>query len=128
MEKWKDQKGSITLFVLISMLFFVLFLTGMFMISSNQEKTGLEETGRIKEIYEKDVNRIDDVYADLAKETSPNEPAMAEGMSAIIFNQDTGEISTPAAQSQWYNYANQEWANAVTEDRKHVGMDTKICL
>lgn len=59
----KNKKGSITLFVLVSMLFFVLFLAGMYMLSSSKEQTGISETSRIKEIYEKDVNNIDDVYA-----------------------------------------------------------------
>jgi uncharacterized protein YpmB len=65
MKKIKEEKGSITLFVLVSMLFFVLFLTGVYMISSSGEQAELGETTRIKEIYEKDLNRIDDVYQTL---------------------------------------------------------------
>lgn len=33
MGKLRNEKGSITLFVLISMLFFVLFLAGMYMLN-----------------------------------------------------------------------------------------------
>ncbi len=62
MIKLKENKGAITLFVLVSMLFFVLFLTGMYMIMSNKEIANSAETLRIKEIYEKDLNRLDDVY------------------------------------------------------------------
>ena len=56
------EKGSVTLFVLVSMLFFVLFLTGMYLLSASREQTNYTETAKIKEIYEKDVNRVDDVY------------------------------------------------------------------
>jgi uncharacterized protein YpmB len=69
MKKIKEEKGSITLFVLVSMLFFVLFLTGVYMISSSGEQAELGETTRIKEIYEKDLNRIDDVYQTLTSTT-----------------------------------------------------------
>lgn len=36
MEKLKQEKGSITLFVLISMLFFVLFLSGIYMLNARK--------------------------------------------------------------------------------------------
>ena len=63
MKRLKEEKGSITLFVLVSMLFFVLFLAGIYMLSNAKEQTGISETGKIKQIYEKDVNNIADVYA-----------------------------------------------------------------
>lgn len=36
MNKLKQEKGSITVFVLISMLFFVLFLAGMYMLNARK--------------------------------------------------------------------------------------------
>lgn len=65
MDLLKQEKGSITLFVVISMLFFVMFLTGMYMLSATAEKGVIEEQARIKEIYEQGVNDIDNVYATL---------------------------------------------------------------
>lgn len=65
MKQLKEEKGSITLFVLVSMLFFVLILTGAYMLSSLGQQTGISETAKIKEIYEKDMNQIDDIYATL---------------------------------------------------------------
>ena len=47
MRKIREEKGSITLFVLVSMLFFVLVLAGMYMIGSAKEQTGISETLRI---------------------------------------------------------------------------------
>jgi hypothetical protein len=65
MKKIREEKGSITLFVLVSMLFFVLFLSGMYMMGNSSEQAELSETIRIKEIYEKDINNINDVYETL---------------------------------------------------------------
>lgn len=62
MKILKQEKGSITLFVLISMLFFTMYLIGMYMLSANSESSGIAETERIKEIYEYGTNNIDDVY------------------------------------------------------------------
>ncbi len=62
MKILKSEKGSITLFVLLAMLFFVMYLVGMYMLSANSESSVIEESARIKEIYEQGVNNIDDVY------------------------------------------------------------------
>ena len=51
MKKIRQEKGSITLFVLISMLFFVMFLIGMYLLNANSEITQTAATKRIKEIY-----------------------------------------------------------------------------
>jgi len=58
----KNEKGSITLFVLISMLFFTMFLMTIYTLSTNNEIAGREATKRIKEIYEVGLDRIDDIY------------------------------------------------------------------
>lgn len=65
MDLLKQEKGSITLFVLISMIFFLMFLVGMYMLSATAESGVIEEQARIKEIYEQDINDIDNVYATL---------------------------------------------------------------
>ncbi len=65
MDLLKQEKGSITLFVLISMIFFLMFLVGMYMLSATAEKGVIEEQARIKEIYEQGINDIDNVYATL---------------------------------------------------------------
>lgn len=62
MKILKNEKGSITLFVLISMLFFVMYIVGMYMLSAGKESSQIAETAKIKEIYEQGVNNIDDVY------------------------------------------------------------------
>lgn len=65
MKRLKQEKGSATLFVLLAMLFFVMYLVGMYIYSSNAEATQLEEMQVIKETYEQGVNDIDDIYETL---------------------------------------------------------------
>ena len=67
----KKDNGSITLFVLIAMLFFGMFLVGMFLINANEEAVGTAQTARIKEIYERGVDNVDEVY-ETNKPRKPN--------------------------------------------------------
>lgn len=62
MKNIKNEKGSLALFVTIAMLFFMAFLLALFLSTTNEQKTQLAVTARIKEIYEKDVNNIDEIY------------------------------------------------------------------
>lgn len=100
MRKWKEQKGSITLFVLIAMLFFVIYLVGMYLVSANAEATQIAAVKQIKDIYEKDVNQIADVYATLTKEgiyeaidSLGNKIPVPVGFSPIITSEQ-GNINT----------------------------------
>ena len=62
MKKLKQENGGATLFVLIAMLFFSMYLIGMYLAVSNLEGAQVEQTKVIKEIYEQGVNDIDNVY------------------------------------------------------------------
>ena len=50
----ESNKGSISLFVLIAMLFFLTFITGVYIANINSESVQAKASTRIKEIYEKD--------------------------------------------------------------------------
>ena len=63
------EKGSASLFVLITVLFFIVFLISMYGYITNSEVTQLEQISKIKDIYEKDVNNVDDIYDKLVAET-----------------------------------------------------------
>ena len=58
----KSQKGSITIFVLVALLFYTAFLLLMYAANTNKFKTISEKTDIIKEIYEKNINDIDEIY------------------------------------------------------------------
>lgn len=66
----KSQKGSISLFVLLSMLFFSIILVGIYVSNSNKVITQKETSDRIKEIYEKDVDNIDGIYESILEKNS----------------------------------------------------------
>ena len=57
---YKNEKGSITLFVLVSMIFFCLILLGFYLSSININNTQLKEIENIKEQYtsQEDINDI----------------------------------------------------------------------
>ncbi len=126
MKILKEEKGSITLFVLMAMLFFVMYLVGMYMLSTSSESSLTRETARIKEIYEQGVNNIDDVYNTLERKnkTQVNAPKLASGMTPVKWN-ETEFIKTTKYDTQWYAYEDtsldkqentSRWANAETED------------
>ena len=60
--KIKSEKGSITLFVLLAMLFFTAILLTAYIRTSNAAKTQEEDIVRIKETYEQDLNNIEEIY------------------------------------------------------------------
>ncbi len=53
MKRAKEQRGSITLFVLVSCLFFITFLIGVFILSAAKRQAQIEASEQTKEIYER---------------------------------------------------------------------------
>lgn len=60
MKKINSEKGSITLYVLISMLFFVIVLMGLFVNSNYKMQQQERSIEKIQKGYEK--TNIDDLY------------------------------------------------------------------
>ncbi len=119
MKKLKEERGSVTLFVVVSMLFFVLFLAGIYMLNSAKEQTGISETAKIKEIYERDVNQIDDIYETLTNVQNVNPPNYkSTGLIPIIISEDGTVLEADTSKNNWYHYdgQNNQWANAKTKD------------
>jgi len=61
-KKSKGEKGSITIFVLLSMLFFVIILSGVYIASLNKQKASLEYVEKIAEIYNVDESEYENIY------------------------------------------------------------------
>ena len=72
----RNEKGSITLFVLLAMLFFLIVIFGMFMTSSNKNSIQVSELDKIKKEYGESVNNIDQIYAEVLE----TEPKMVDGV------------------------------------------------
>ena len=58
MMNLKSQKGSVTLFVLIAVLFFSVILLGMYNSNMNKLQTQDKDIVRIKQSYEVDANKV----------------------------------------------------------------------
>ena len=60
----------------------------------------------------------DDVFtSDGSWDGKVNTPKLAEGMTAIYWDENGNEIKvTDTNKDKWYDYENQKWANAVTKD------------
>lgn len=59
-----NEKGSLTLFVTLAMLFFMIFLVALYVSTTNEQRAQLAITARIKEIYEKDLDNVEEIYND----------------------------------------------------------------
>ena len=121
----KQENGSITLFVLIAMLFFTIYLVGMYILSTNSETSQIEEMAKIKEIYEQGVNNIDDVYATVENATSDKELPIANiniSQNRVeLGNSLTVEVSLEDKESG-IDLSKSKWI--VTESKQQIGTDS----
>ena len=62
------ENGSITIFVLVSILFFLIVVFSVYMNSSNRNTIQVSEIDKVKEEYEQDVNMIDEIYEEIASD------------------------------------------------------------
>ena len=54
----KDQKGSVTLFVLIAILFFTIILLSVYNSNMNKLQTQDRDISKMQQSYEKDANEV----------------------------------------------------------------------
>lgn len=69
----KSQKGSITLYVLISMMFFLFIILGIYINTSNKIQKQEKEIEKVQKEYEKeDINDIyEEIYDDYVNTETP---------------------------------------------------------
>ncbi len=65
--KNKQERGAITLFVLLACLFFVFILTGTYLSNLNRLQVQEQEVKQIQENYAKDIERVDEIYQNMSK-------------------------------------------------------------
>ena len=61
----KGENGSITMFVIVIMVFFILALTGMFLAIKNKENSMEKDLEQIQQSYGQNTNNITEVYQEL---------------------------------------------------------------
>ena len=129
----KNQKG-ITLVALVITIIILLILAG---ISINQlagsglfekAKKAEEESKKSQELENSILgdyaNKIDgyvsgigDIIADGSWTGKVNSPKLMKGMTGVYWDETGKEVTvTTDNQNKWYDYENQKWANAKTED------------
>ena len=99
---FKSKRGSITLFVLVSCLFFIASVACVNMYIQSKQSAIDREYRQIKATYEKDINNMDSIYAELS---SQNNLSVDFGMPEI--NQTSKKISVKI-------YINLEYLNIKT--------------
>ena len=69
-KRFKSQRGSITTVVLVTVLFFVTILSTAFMVVSTNRKGQIKSEAATKSTYEKDIDRTNQIVANIKKELS----------------------------------------------------------
>ena len=67
-EQLKSQNGAIATFVIVTIAFFLIILMGAYISTMNLKKSQLQSDIYIQQIYGKDVNNVDQIYEELAKD------------------------------------------------------------
>ena len=61
----KNEKGAVSLYVLLAMLLITITLVSLYVSLTNKHLTQLDIAEQIKATYEKDINNVDNVYINL---------------------------------------------------------------
>ena len=104
-KKLKNEKGAITLFVLIAILFFLIVVISLFTNNQNKKIAQTQEVQAIKENYEREVDNIDEIYQDQLNK--------GQGKIEVTFTEeDSGDDYKPG------DWANEDIVVSVKPDDK----------
>ena len=67
MNKKNNERGAITLYVLLACLFFVFTLSGVYISNLNKMQAQEQQLKQIQANYAKDVDRIDEINEELSE-------------------------------------------------------------
>ena len=130
----KNENGSITLFVLIAMLFFLIVALGIYFGSQNKLQSQISEIDEIKNNYEISDDDLDTMYSDIIKvpelwrRTTTDAPEWYSYIDANAENEETAVATVNAPKltggMEPIKYVGPEadtqtgskWANAITSD------------
>lgn len=123
----KNEKGAISLFILLTALFFLIVVTSVGINLKNKETQIDKQYEKIKTSYEKEVGNEETIYNEEINNkiefssnygtieiiwledntntivSSPNEPNMYSGFEKVAWTDDGTEF-TPTQNSEWYSY------------------------
>ena len=64
-EKLLSEKGLISVYVFVTMVFAIIVLASIYSVSSSLKESQLKYNGKIKQIYEKDVEDAEAIYQNM---------------------------------------------------------------
>ena len=68
MKNWyKSQRGSMAIYVIVTLLSFIMILTGIFMNAASIRKNQLKTLPKIKQVYEKTLENRKEIYEERCK-------------------------------------------------------------
>ncbi len=124
-EELKYGKKGITLISLVITIIVLLILAGVTIATLTGENgilTRAQEAKNKTEQAQKDEENILSSYEDKINEYTGidnvllTSPKLSDGMIPVKYVKGTGWVKTDSGDSQWYDYANKEWANIVLGD------------
>ena len=111
----RNKRGAISLFVLLSVLFFLVIVTGVATSTKNKETKTNAEIARVKAIYEKDIGNEQQIYNKKVQQQesnkkkltiNPNGGTWRDSTEIATENQDEGtelNLGTPTPPSVTFN-------------------------
>ena len=68
-----NEKGSVTVFIIIAILLFVFALFSIFFVQENKKQTNDNSVDKIEEQYNQDINNINEIYEEQLNQTQTNQ-------------------------------------------------------
>ena len=118
----KHKNSGITLIALVITIIVLLILAGVSIAMLTGDNGILTQAQNAKRRTEEaaaneqaDLYEAED-YINSAIGKTVNAPRLMEGMTPVYWDTNGNEIETTSTDTNWYNYSEQRWANAKTED------------
>ena len=103
LKKMKDEKGSITSVVLVTVLFFIIILSTALMISGTQRKSQLDSEITLKQVYQNQVDDAENIDDKLYVATTVDGVTIPAGFVYVGGTKDSGlVISDNSADKEKY--------------------------
>ena len=93
MKNLKSENGSITSLVIVTVLFFVTILSTSYMVVNALRKSQLKSQINAKDVYERDLKRVDEIVAELENRKNKVWPEPKEENETI--NGEVGNAYNP---------------------------------
>ena len=97
LKKMKDEKGSITSVVLVTVLFFIIILSTALMISGTQRKSQLDSEITLKQVYQNQVDDAKKISIKLAGVTAP----IPDGYYYVGGTDDSGVVISDSKEDRY---------------------------